>query len=132
MLKTLRLFCIAFLLLGQAAFAEDATKTEQAAMLVGWWQEYYPSSNLVQFTQDGTVRLMLKKGEIGDLHELVGTWEILDNQTIQMSFSRNGKTLVRDAKLTVTDDSMTLTDENGGKTKHHRHSGKLPEEYVWQ
>jgi hypothetical protein len=130
MTKTIRLLFIALLLFGHAVFATE-TKTEQAAKLVGWWKEYYPSSNLVQFTPDGTVRLMLRKGEIGDLHELVGTWEILDNQVIQMSFSANGKTLVRDAKLTVSDDSMTLTDENGGKTKHRRHSGKLPNEYVW-
>ena len=129
--KAIHLFCIAFLLFGHAAFAEE-TKAEQAAKLVGWWEEYYPSSNIVHFAEDSTVRLMLRKGEIGDLHELVGTWKILDNQVIQMSFSANGNTLVRDAKLTVSDDSMTLTDESGGKTKHRRHSGKLPEEYVWQ
>ncbi len=130
MLKTIRLFCIALLLFSQAAFAAE-TKAEQATQLVGWWEEYSPSSNIVYFSEDGTVRLMLRKGEIGDLHELVGTWEILDNQVIQMSFSANGNTLVRDAKLTVSDDSMTLTDESGGKTRHRRHSGKLPQEYVW-
>lgn len=128
--RTIHLFCITLLLFVQASFAEEA-KTEQAAKLVGWWEEYYPSSNLVYFSQDGTVKLMLRKGEIGDLHALEGTWEILDNQTIKMSFSANGNTLVRDAKLSVTDDSMTLTEANGSKTKHHRHSGEMPKEYIW-
>ena len=130
MTRTIHLICIALLLFCHAAIAAE-TKNEQAAKLVGWWEEYYPSSNIVHFAQDGTVKLMLKKGEIGDLHVLEGTWTILDDQVIKMSFTANGNTLVRSLKLSVTDSSMILTEADGTQTKHHRHSGELPTEYVW-
>src|SRR5690242_12298230 len=38
--------------------------------LVGVWREYSPSSNIVRFEKDGSTKLYLKKGEIGDLRTL--------------------------------------------------------------
>jgi uncharacterized protein (TIGR03066 family) len=128
--RPILLIIVTFLIFSQEAFA-DGSSYNQSAKLIGWWEEYSPSSNLVHFTQDGTVRLLLKKGEIGNLHSLDGTWKITRGSNIQMVFSLNGKTLVRDGTLSFQSDEMLLIDKSGNKTRHRRHSGAIPEKYLW-
>lgn len=119
------------LLRAQPAAAQVRNAAEPAAALSGWWEEYSPSSNIIQFQPDGTVRLYLKKGEIGNLRSLDGSWKLGgDKTTIQMVFSVAGKTLDRSAKLSFEGAEMVLT-EDGTQTRHRRHSGKLPATYIW-
>lgn len=119
------------LLRAPPAAAQTRNAAEPAAALTGWWEEYSPSSNIVQFLSDGTVRLYLKKGEIGNLRSLDGTWKLgADDASIQMVFSVSGKTLDRSAKLSFEGAEMVLT-EDGTQTRHRRHSGKLPAIFAW-
>ncbi len=109
------------------ASAQDASAT-----LAGWWEEYTPSSNIVQFLPDGTVRLYLKKDEIGALRTLDGTWKLANDQTsIEMVFTVLGRTLNRQAQISFEGAEMVLTDSGAKKTRHRRHSGQLPAVYRW-
>lgn len=112
--------------------ASTAPAQAQAQALAGWWEEYSPSSNIVYFGADGTVKLHLKKGEIGNLRTLDGTWTVADDgKSVRMIFTVNGQTLDRRAALAFPGKEMVLTDPDGTLTRHRRHSGKLPDKYVW-
>ncbi|GAB1264054.1 hypothetical protein [Aurantivibrio infirmus] len=124
------LFLFTLLIVWQVTTAEEVQVVESEG-LVGWWEEYSPSSNIIRFSPDGIVKLMLKKGEIGNLRSLDGTWEMSDDGAIQMVFSANGKTLSRNGTIIFVNDEMILIDENGSKTKHRRTTDVLPEQYVW-
>jgi len=130
MQRPILLFIVTFIIFSHLAFAEDA-RNKQATRLVGWWKEYSPSSNLIHFSQDGTVKLLLKKGEIGDLHSLDGTWAIVKESNVQMVFSANGETHARDATLSFSDNEMILIEADGTETRHRRHSGAIPKKYLW-
>ena len=67
------------------AVADDAEK------LVGIWHEYSPSDNLVSFSADGRVVMYLRKGEIGDLHQLDGKWT-LTSGNLTVTFRAVGQT----------------------------------------
>lgn len=119
------------LLSAQPVVAQARNMADNAAALAGWWEEYSPSSNIIQFLPDGTVRLYLKKGEIGNLRSLDGTWKLGDDKaTVRMVFSVAGKSLDRSATLSFEGAEMVLTD-GGTQTRHRRHSGKLPAVYSW-
>lgn len=124
------LFFFTFFIFGHTAFA-DETKSEQSVKLTGWWKEFSPSSNLIHFAQDGSVRIMLRKGEIGNLRSLNGTWKITKKNIVHLVFHARGKTMERDEKLSFKGDEMILTNWKGAKTRHRRHSGPLPEKYDW-
>ena len=112
--------------------ATQASTPDAATALAGWWEEYSPSSNIVQFLPDGTVRLYLKKDEIGALRSLDGTWKLENNQTtIEMVFTVLGRTLNRQAQIAFEGAEMVLTDSGAKKTRHRRHSGQLPAVYRW-
>lgn len=109
-----------------------ASTPDAATALAGWWEEYSPSSNIVQFLPDGTVRLYLKKDEIGALRTLDGTWKLENNQTtIDMVFTVLGRTLNRSAQISFEGPEMVLTENGAKKTRHRRHSGPLPAVYRW-
>lgn len=107
----------------------DSSSPKEA--LVGWWEEYAPSSNIVHFRADGMVALYLKQGEVGPLHELKGTWEIEGDGSLQMRFVVRGHTQNSRLEVSFPGTEMVLKDANGILTRHRRHSGKLPESYLW-
>lgn len=112
---------------GTRAAAPDA-----AATLAGWWEEYSPSSNIVQFRPDGTVKVYLKKDEIGTLRTLDGTWKLdSDQTTIEMVFTVRERTLTRRAQISFEGPEMVITENGSKKTRHRRHSGQLPAAYNW-
>ncbi len=118
-----------FFLGGCATQPVDSNRPQKA--LVGWWEEYAPSSNIVHFGADGTVVLYLKQGEVGPLRGLKGSWKIEDDGALQMRFVVRGHTQNSRLNVTFPGSEMVLEDANGVLTKHRRHSGKLPESYLW-
>ncbi|EJE49458.1 hypothetical protein PMI14_05977 [Acidovorax sp. CF316] len=112
--------------------AASAVVQDTATALVGWWEEYSPSSNIVQFLPDGTVRLYLKKGEIDALRSLDGTWKVASDPTgIEMVFTVRGRTLTRRAQISFEGPEMVIHEGKTQPTRHRRHSGQLPEAYLW-
>lgn len=107
------------------ALADDGGK------LVGVWHEYSPSDNLVSFSADGRVIMYLRKGEIGDLHELDGKWMLASNGDLTVTFEALGRTVTQTTKLSFTGEEMILTDDKGQETKHRRQSGPMPEWTKW-
>jgi uncharacterized protein (TIGR03066 family) len=107
------------------AVADDAGK------LVGVWHEYSPSDNLVSFSADGHVVMYLRKGEIGDLHQLDGKWTLASNGDLTVTFEALGRTVTQTTKLRFDGDEMILTDEKGEDTKHRRNTGPLPAWTQW-
>lgn len=113
--------------------AAAAVAQDTATALQGWWEEYSPSSNIVQFLPDGTVKLYLKKGEIDELRSLDGTWKMeSDGKTIEMLFTVRGRTLTRRAEISFDGAEMVINEKKAARpTRHRRHSGQLPEAYLW-
>jgi len=99
--------------------------------LVGVWREYYPSSNVVQFSKDGTTKLYLKKGEIRDLRSLDGKWAVSDSGMLAITYAVGDKTLTLEARISFDNEEMILTEKNGDQTKHRKHVGPIPQIYVW-
>jgi hypothetical protein len=131
MRKIMILFPLIFCFFSHGIYA-DETSGKKAEQLVGLWNEYSPSTNYVNFSQDGTLQLLLKKGEIGDLHVLDGVWSITEKSDLQITMSMNGKVFYsKSARLVFRDQEMIMIDENGVETKHRRREGKAPSEYNW-
>ena len=99
--------------------------------LVGVWREYYPSSNVVQFFQDGTTKLYLRKGEIRDLRSLDGKWVVSDSGMLAITYAVGDKSLTLEARVSFENEEMILTEKNGDLTKHRKHVGPIPQIYVW-
>lgn len=138
-LRALRLLALAMLGFLQPmlpAQAQDtaarATPQDATTALAGWWEEYSPSSNIVQFLPDGTVKVYLKKDEIGTLRALDGTWKLESDQTtIEMVFTVRERKLTRRAQISFEGPEMVITENGSKKTRHRRHSGQLPAAYNW-
>lgn len=130
MRRILFLFCLMTIFSCSLAFGEAMTANPDT-QIVGWWEEYSPSSNLVNFTGDGTVKLLLRQGEIGDLHSLEGTWKLSETGVIHIVFSVNGQTIEKDCQVSFRGNDLIFTEADGQETKHRRHSGIPPKEYVW-
>jgi uncharacterized protein (TIGR03066 family) len=124
-----RFVFIAFFCL--AAVHAFADTDGDAGRLVGTWHEYKPDDNMVKFTADGHVVMYLKKGEIGDLHTIEGTWSLAKDGTLTVTFSANGRSFSQAAKLSYSGDEMILTDDKGEQTHHNRHTGPLPAWTQW-
>src|SRR4051794_22822902 len=116
-----RFACVVMLCL--TASVGVLAQADSAARLVGFWREYGGSDNLVNFTEKGTVSMYLRKGEVGDLHTLDGTWKLDGSNGITMTFSANGKSFSQSGRLSFRDEDMILTDEQGTETRHRRHTG---------
>jgi hypothetical protein len=109
----------------QAALAQDARQTR----LVGLWDEISPSSNLVLFGGDGSIKLYLKKGEVRDLRALNGKWTLLENGTLNIVFTEKDKSFGWSPILKFEGEEMILIDDKGEKTRHRRHLGPIPERF---
>lgn len=128
-MKTLRLlWWLCFVAFAPFALAADGALGER---LVGVWREYSPSSNVVKFDQDGTTTLYLKKGEIGDLRTLVGKWSVDDDGMLSIVYTVGEKSMTMQARLSYEGEEMVLTEASGERTQHRRHTGPIPEIYVW-
>jgi hypothetical protein len=110
---------------------DEANLQTLRTRLVGEWEELSPSRNYVDFFADGRVVLHLKKGEIGDLKTLDGTWAIDGDNALTVTFTVKGNRFSDLAQLSFDGDEMLLTKESGGETRHRRRGGVLPEEYRW-
>jgi len=121
------------LLLSGFALAPFAIGADSALgdRLVGVWREYSPSSNIVRFEQDGSTKLYLRKGEIGDLRTLDGKWAISDDGMLSITYTVGAKSMTLHARLSYQGEEMILTEASGEQTKHRRHTGPIPEIYVW-
>lgn len=127
---------------GEALPAKAATAADPAAAaeadlatlqrrLVGEWVETAASRNYVDFFADGRVSLYLKKGEIGDLKSLDGTWTLTGTNALTVQFTVNRQSITQSATLSFEGEEMLLTDETNNVTRHRRREGALPEEYRW-
>ena len=117
-----------FCIVAAPAFADN---DGDAGRLVGTWHEYKPGDNLVNFTADKHVVMYLKKGEIGDLRSIGGTWSLAADGMLTVTFSANGRSFSQAAKLSFSGDEMILTDDKGEQTHHNRHTGPLPAWTQW-
>jgi hypothetical protein len=128
-MRFLRLPVLLFALFIAAApaTADDGRLSKQ---LVGNWMEYSPSSNLIAFGADGKVKIFLKKGEIGDLRSLNGTWTV-KNGVMTATFMMEGIPISNSGKLTFDKGEMQLLDKTGVVTHHRRHQGPIPNQYAW-
>ena len=121
------------LLLYGLSFAPFAVGADSSLgdRLVGVWREYSPSSNIVRFEKDGSTKLYLKKGEIGDLRTLDGKWSVSESGMLSVIYTVGAKSMTLEARLSYQGDEMILTEASGEQTKHRRHTGPIPEIYVW-
>lgn len=128
-MKTLRfLLALSGLALALLAVAADSALGDR---LVGVWREYSPSSNIVRFDKDGTTTLYLKKGEIGDLRTLNGKWNVDGSGMLSIVYTVGERSMMLQARLSYEGEEMVLTEASGERTKHRRHTGPIPEIYVW-
>ncbi len=125
-LKSLFVVVSLFVTTGPAALAEENLR----AKVLGMWDEVPPGENLVSFTQEGACKIYLKKGEIGELRSMDGTWTVTDDGKLEITFTVNGQTLTQNAKVKLEGEEMVLTDEKGVETRHRRHIGPIPDKYL--
>ena len=124
LLKALALaFCLGFAAAG--ALAQNLDKR-----VVGTWHEYTPTDNLIAFAKDGTWKLYLKKGEVGELRTLGGKWWVEEGMLVVVIIKDNQHQRTS-ALLSFEDGEMVLTDAAGVKTRHRRHKGPIPRQYRW-
>ena len=98
--------------------------------LIGLWDELPLGNNLVEYTKDGTWKLYLEKGEIGNMHAAIGTWTLAADGTLKMTLKLNGEKKIITNKLSFDHDDMILA-LNGDITRHRRHKGPIPARFVW-
>jgi hypothetical protein len=112
-----------------AAQAQNTLGTK----LVGLWQEYSPTDNLVSFLKDGTWKLFLTQGEIGNLKSLDGRWSVSEQDgTLVMIVVLGGKEKpMPPLRLSFEGAEMILTDGAGKQTRHRKHQGPIPARYQW-
>jgi hypothetical protein len=114
-----------------AASASHATESQPLRdKLIGLWDELPLGTNLVEYTKDGTWKLYLQKGEIGNLHAAIGTWTLAADGTLKMTLKLNGENKIITNKLSFDHDQMILA-LNGDLTRHRRHKGPIPARFVW-
>ena len=124
-LKFLFVIIILFAATEKAALAEENVR----ARVVGLWDELPPGENLVSFAKEGACKIYLKKGEIGDLRSMDGTWTIGGDGKLEITFSINGQTIAQKATIKFDGEEMILTDDGGIVTRHRRHSGPIPDKF---
>jgi hypothetical protein len=127
-MNTWRYIIIVALALVCPAFQAHAVNREQ---VVGMWAEIHPKDNVVYFAKDGSWKLYLKKGEIGDLHSLDGKWTLTTDGKIKIVLTLNGQTKEFSSKIKLDGEELVLTEDGGEETRHRRHKGPLPERFQW-
>jgi len=111
--------------------AQTRAAADDAQKLVGLWHEYAPSDNLVNFAADGHITMYLRKGEIGDLRTLEGSWKLAGDGMLSVIFTAMGRSVEQTNRVSFAGEEMILTDDKGEQTKHRRHTGALPAWTQW-
>lgn len=137
-MKSIRILVVmAFCLIGfapAAMGADSLSSTEQR--LVGIWQEYEPTSNVVQFFDNHTMRIYLTKEERAQMkiNFIEANWTISDKGVLTLNFtSKTGKSFSQSINLEYKGEEMWLVDEGKSATKHHRLKAEsdIPATYKW-
>lgn len=139
-----RLGLIALLLaLAAPAFSQSATATATApdkaqsnvaalsAQLVGAWEEFSPGRNFVDFHRDGSMKLYLKQGEVGDLKALEGTWTVDDAGELVLQMRTGNGEIEHRGWLRFEGEEMIISGEDTAETRHRPRKDAVPEEYRW-
>jgi hypothetical protein len=114
--------------------ADELSSTEKR--LVGIWQEYEPSANVVQFYPDHTVRIYLTKEEREKMKTnfIQANWTLSSDSVLTLNLAGpNGKTFSQSANLAYKGDEMWLVGEGKPTIKHHhlKGEGDIPAIYKW-
>lgn len=99
--------------------------------LAGTWLELAKSDNLFIIKADGSYRLLLKKGEIENLHFLAGTWSLDADSKLTLKVKVGSEVITSEAKVSFEGEELILTNESG-PTKHRRVKGPVPERFEWK
>jgi hypothetical protein len=127
----MKILAMLFLALGLIAARPPAARAESLKdKVVGTWLETGKSDNLVTLNADGTYKIFLKKGEIGNLHFLEGTWTLTPDMIITVSITVQGQTKSVTAKVSFEGEEMIFTDKDT-VTRQRRVKGAVPERFVW-
>ncbi len=128
-LYSLMLVCA--MLLAPTARADMPKPLEQR--MVGMWQAQAPSTNVVQFFPDHTLRVYLTKKQGGPTkqHWYNGTWTITPQARLLVDMTVNGEVMHKEARVVFEGENMSLVDDRMYETRHRRLDGKLPNEYNW-
>lgn len=137
-MKSIRiLFVLAMSLIGFAPAAMGADELNSVEKrLIGIWQEYEPTSNVVQFFPDHTMRIYLTKEERAkmNINVIEANWTVSPKSVLTLNFTaKNGKTFSQSINLEYKGEEMWLVDEGKPTTKHHRLKGEgdIPATYKW-
>jgi len=130
-MKTIRLLLL--LLIAGIGFAGPAAASTPDERLIGTWEEYDPSSNVIQFFPAHTLKLYLtqEEGEESDSHYIGGTWSLSSGGILTMHMSLGSKEMTQTVKVVFRGDEMVMVGEDDSETIHRRLKGALPEKYVW-
>jgi hypothetical protein len=127
MAKAIRALALAF---GFAFAAPALAQGDLQKRVVGTWHEYTPTDNLITFARDGSWKLYLKKGEVGELRTLGGKWWVEEGMLIVVIIKDNQHQRTS-ARLSFEGEELVLTDAAGVETRHRRHQGPIPKPYRW-
>ncbi len=135
LLRILFALALSLIFLAPAAQAGDELSATEKR-LVGIWQEYEPTSNVVQFFPDRTMRIYLTKEEREQMKVdfIPATWMVSPESVLTLTFTaKSGKSFSQSITLEYKGEEMWLVNENKPTTKHHRlnSAGDIPNIYKW-
>lgn len=123
------LLAVACLVLASPPASQAAPPTRD--QIIGLWLEFHPGDNLCYYAKDGTYRIYLKKGEIGEMRTLDGTWVLQPNGQLVHTVSVNGKELLIKTRVNYDGVDLEVTAEDGSVTTCRRHKGPIPDRFNW-
>jgi uncharacterized protein (TIGR03066 family) len=123
MLLTSSLLCAALLVPSLADKPED--------LIVGKWtgkQKVKQKDDKVEveievtyvFSRDGTLKAEIKAPGRADPKTVTGKYKILDDKTMEMTITHDGKTMTEQGSYKLTKDTLTLTSKKGVTTELKR------------
>ncbi len=81
--------------------------------VVGLWQSKDGEKQLMEFFEDGSFRVKVKDGELGDFQNLSGKWIVLRDGRLKLELSALGITQAVLGDLKFEGEEMILSDETG-------------------
>jgi uncharacterized protein (TIGR03066 family) len=92
--------------------------------LIGYWREIGSTEALIEFRRNGELTALFPRGDRAN--RLDGTWKLLPNDGITMTFTTDSRSLRQDGTLKFEGDEMVLIDDKGERTRHRRFTEPLP------